>query len=100
MTPRVRAVVVVALLVFALLPFAGITIPGLFEGGLGAPGTLNLLGLCFVFGALALTYDLVFGYVGLLSFGHALYFATGVYVTAIALPGWHWSLPRGAGARA
>ena len=60
---------------------------------LGGPGTLNLLGLCFVFGALALTYDLVFGYVGLLSFGHALYFATGVYVTAIAVTRWHWSLP-------
>ena len=72
----------------------GIAIPGLFEGALNAPGTLNLLGLCFVFGALALTYDLVFGYVGLLSFGHALYFATGVYVTAIALTRWHWGLPQ------
>ena len=93
MTPRVRAAAILAvLLVFALLPFTGIKIPGLFEGGLGAPGTLNLLGLCFVFGALALTYDLVFGYVGLLSFGHALYFATGVYVTAIAVTRWHWSL--------
>jgi hypothetical protein len=67
--------------------------PGLFDGALSAPGTLNLLGMCFVFGALAITYDIVFGYVGLLSFGHALYFATGVYVTAIALARWHWSLP-------
>jgi branched-chain amino acid transport system permease protein len=85
--------VAVAVVVFALLPFAGVTLPGVFDGPLNAPGTLNLLGLCFVFGALALTYDLVFGYVGLLSFGHALYFATGVYVTAIALTRWHWSLP-------
>ncbi|HEY0396005.1 MAG TPA: branched-chain amino acid ABC transporter permease [Candidatus Elarobacter sp.] len=85
--------VTAAIVVFALLPFAGIAIPGVFSGALNAPGTLNLLGLCFVFGALALTYDLVFGYVGLLSFGHALYFATGVYVTAIALTRWHWSLP-------
>jgi branched-chain amino acid transport system permease protein len=94
-TPRVRRIVLaVALVVLIALPWAGITIPGLFEGSLGAPGTLNLLGLCFVFGALALTYDLVFGYVGLLSFGHALYFATGVYVTAIALTRWHWALPQ------
>lgn len=94
MTPRVRTIVLGVLLVICvLLPLIGVTIPGVFEGALNAPGTLNLLGLCFVFGALALTYDLVFGYVGLLSFGHALYFATGVYVTAIALTRWHWSLP-------
>ena len=93
MTPRVRtAVLAVALIVLVALPLARFSIPGLFEGTLGGPGTLNLLGLCFVFGALALTYDLVFGYVGLLSFGHALYFATGVYVTAIAVTRWHWSL--------
>ncbi|HEY0383125.1 MAG TPA: branched-chain amino acid ABC transporter permease [Candidatus Elarobacter sp.] len=94
MTPRVRTIVLaVALVVLVALPSIGIALPGVFEGALNAPGTLNLLGLCFVFGALALTYDLVFGYVGLLSFGHALYFATGVYTTAIALTRWHWSLP-------
>jgi len=86
-------ILIAALVVLALLPMFGITIPGVFDGPLSSPGTLNLLGLCFVFGALALTYDLVFGYVGLLSFGHALYFATGVYMTAIALGRWHWSLP-------
>ena len=95
MTPQVRRIVLAAALIVAIaLPGAHFAVPGLFEGALGAPGTLNLLGLCFVFGALALTYDLVFGYVGLLSFGHALYFATGVYVTAIALTRWHWSLPQ------
>ena len=93
MTPRVRITLAIALVVLVALPAIGIALPGVFEGALNAPGTLNLLGLCFVFGALALTYDLVFGYVGLLSFGHALYFATGVYVTAIALTRWHWSLP-------
>ena len=94
MTPRVRVVgLAVLLLALIVLPFIKLTIPGLFGGSLDAPGTLNLLGLCFVFGALALTYDLVFGYVGLLSFGHALYFATGVYVTAVAMTRWHWSLP-------
>ena len=93
MPPRRLVVLGAALLACIALPAIGIGIPGLFDGALNAPGTLNLLGLCFVFGALALTYDLVFGYVGLLSFGHALYFATGVYVTAIALARWHWSLP-------
>jgi branched-chain amino acid transport system permease protein len=93
MTPRVRIALAVALVVLVALPAIGVALPGVFEGALNAPGTLNLLGLCFVFGALALTYDLVFGYVGLLSFGHALYFATGVYVPAMALTRWHWSLP-------
>ena len=93
MRQRRLVVLAAALLVCIALPAIGIGIPGLFDGALNAPGTLNLLGLCFVFGALALTYDIVFGYVGLLSFGHALYFATGVYVTAVALTRWHWSLP-------
>jgi branched-chain amino acid transport system permease protein len=98
MIPR-RALVVVALaaVAAACLPFIQLTVPGLFEGPLNSPGTLNLLGLCFVFGALALTYDIMFGFTGLLSFGHALYFATGAYVTAIALVRWHWSLPQALG---
>jgi len=87
------ALALLGLLALAL-PFVHVTVPGLFEGPLDSAGTLNLLGLCFVFGALALTYDIVFGFTGLLSFGHALYFATGVYVTAIALVRWHWSLPQ------
>src|SRR5438093_1225559 len=33
---------------------------------------------------------LLFGYTGLLSFGHALYFAVGVYVAGIAMTRWHW----------
>ena len=95
MSPRFATFAIAALgLLAAGLPFIGLTVPGLFEGPLNSPGTLNLLGLCFVFGALALTYDIVFGFTGLLSFGHALYFAVGVYVTAIALVRWHWSLPQ------
>ena len=37
------------------------------------------------FAGLAFTYDLLFGFTGLLSFGHALYFAVGVYVAGIAM---------------
>ena len=63
----------------------------MFGGGLNTPGTLQLLALCLLFGGLALSYDLLFGFTGLLSFGHALYFAVGVYVAAIAMTSWHWS---------
>ena len=61
-----------------------------FASPLDSPGTLQLLALCLVFGGLALTYDLLFGFTGLLSFGHALYFAIGVYVMTIALTKWEW----------
>jgi branched-chain amino acid transport system permease protein len=65
---------------------------GILPGSLDSPGTLQLLGLMLVFGGVALTYDLLFGYTGLLSFGHALYFAIGVYLIAIATTKWNWEL--------
>jgi len=44
------------LAVLVVLPWIGLPIPGLFEQPLDAPGTLNVLALCFVFGTLALSY--------------------------------------------
>jgi len=75
----------------AFVPKIGLDIPKLFDGSLSSPGTLQLLALCLLFGGLALTYDLLFGFTGLLSFGHALYVAIGVYMTNIAITDWHWS---------
>lgn len=85
--PRWRGLVPGGVLVLALavLPLVPVRIPLLFNGPFNSPGTLSLLGLMLVFGALALSYDLLFGYTGLLSFGHALYFAVGVYTTTIAV---------------
>ena len=77
--------------VLALLPFSALTIPGVLPGMFASPGSLQLLAICLVFAALALSYDLLFGFTGLLSFGHALYFAVGVYITTIALSVWHWA---------
>lgn len=74
-----------AIALLAALPFISVTIPVVFRGPLDSPGTLNLLALMLVFGGLALTYDILFGFTGLLSFGHALYFALGVYATTIAV---------------
>jgi len=76
----------------ALVPKLTVDIPYLFKSSLNTPGTLQLLALCLVFGGLALTYDLLFGFTGLLSFGHALFVAAGVYVFAIALTRWEWNL--------
>ncbi len=93
MTPRRAVVPVLLLALLIVLPFLSVDIPVLFGGPLDSPGTLNLLALCLVFAGVALSYDLLFGYTGLLSFGHALYFALGVYLPAIAVTEWEWSLP-------
>jgi branched-chain amino acid transport system permease protein len=77
--------------VLAVVPEMSVSIPKLFDQPISSPGTLQLLGACVLFGALALTYDLQFGYTGLLSFGHALYIAIGVYLSNIAITDWHWS---------
>jgi branched-chain amino acid transport system permease protein len=75
----------------AVVPALHVSIPKLFDQPISSPGTLQLLGACLLFGALALTYDIQFGYTGLLSFGHALYIAVGVYISNIAITEWHWS---------
>mgnify|MGYP000539460603 CR=1 FL=1 len=91
---RVRPFLVPAAIVavLAVVPLLSLDIPVLLGGPLDSPGTLGLLALCLVFAGVALTYDLLFGFTGLLSFGHALYFALGVYLTTIALTRWEWGL--------
>ena len=45
-----------------------------------------------VFGLFALAYNLVYGYTGMLSFGHAALFGLGAYGCGVPLAkyGWHW----------
>jgi branched-chain amino acid transport system permease protein len=62
-------------------PYSALPLPGLLDGPIGSAGSLQLLALCLTFGALATGYDLLLGRTGLLSFGHALYFAAGSYAT-------------------
>ena len=42
-----------------------------------------------VFGLYAVGFNLVFGYTGMLSFGHAAYFGMGSYVAAWTMKFWH-----------
>lgn len=44
----------------------------------------------FILGIYALSYDLILGVTGLLSFGHAMFFAVGAYATGIALKTMGW----------
>ncbi len=47
----------------------------------------------FILAIFALSYDLVLGVTGLLSFGHAMFFATGAYATGIAFKTMGWGVP-------
>ncbi|GGM15254.1 branched-chain amino acid ABC transporter permease [Promicromonospora citrea] len=73
------------LVLLACLPLLAIPLPGVLPGYTYEPGSLQLLALCFLTAALALSYHLLFGLAGLMSFGHALYFAAGIYGLAIVL---------------
>jgi branched-chain amino acid transport system permease protein len=87
-----RFVPLAVLAAMVALPYCGLTVPVLFDGALNSLGTLQLIAVCLVFGGLALGYDLMLGRAGMLSFGHALYFAAGVYGTAILLARTNWPL--------
>lgn len=89
----------ITLLVFILLPF----IVGLFEGSSPVTVFANGSGISkfiqglaieiFILALYALSYDVIFGITGLLSFGHSMFFAVGAYLTGIALKSFHLSLP-------
>jgi branched-chain amino acid transport system permease protein len=72
-------------LLLALLPQLNLSVPGLLPGATYTAGTLQLLALCMVYAALALSYNLMLGTAGLLSFGHALYFGAGAYGLGVLL---------------
>src|SRR6476661_3969935 len=84
--PVVVPLAVLVLLVF--LPWMRFPVPGVLPGPVNSPGSMQLLALCLVTGGIALSYDILFGRTGLLSFGHALFVGAGAYSAAIALGEW------------
>lgn len=95
MSERLRLRQAVPLLVLIALlgaPLVDVEIPVIFDGALSAPGNLQLLAVGFALGIAALSYNLLFGYTGIISFGHALFFGAGVYLPTIALREWEWPL--------
>jgi branched-chain amino acid transport system permease protein len=88
----------IALLIFVLLPF----FVGIVNGAMPGQVWLNesgqstfIQGLAieiFILAMYALSYDLIFGFTGLLSFGHSMFFAVGAYLTGIALKSFDLSL--------
>ena len=83
---------VIVMLALLVVPLLDIEIPVLFDGPLSTPGPLQILAIGFAFGIAALSYNLLFGFTGVLSFGHALFFGAGVYLPTIAMREWEWGL--------
>lgn len=92
---RLRAVglPVVVLALLAYLPYVAVDLPGVLPGRVNGPGSMQLLATCLVIGGVALSYDVLFGRTGLLSFGHALFVAAGSYLLTISLAEWSLPLP-------
>ncbi len=76
---------VVVLVLLASLPYVPVDVPGLLPDRVNGPGSMQLLALCLVFGGIALSYDVLFGRTGLLSFGHALFVAGGAYGAGVGM---------------
>jgi len=87
------------LLLLVLLPF----VIGFFDGASPASVLNNQSGNSkfaqglaieiFILALYALSYDLIFGITGLLSFGHSMFFGVGAYLTGIAIKNFGFSLP-------
>jgi len=91
------AVVVLVVLLVAL-PFLigildGYSVADVLVNGSGQSTFIQgLLIEVFILAVFAISYDLVLGVTGLLSFGHAMFFGVGAYLTGILLKSFGWSL--------
>jgi branched-chain amino acid transport system permease protein len=87
-----NSVFFVTLLAFSAFPF----ILSLLTGEPIDAGTpkfwQGMLIQVFIWAVFAMSYDLLMGYTGILSFGHAMFFGTGAYVTAMLLKHVGWPL--------
>lgn len=85
MGPATEAFVAPVLILVALyLPFAYFIVPESSALHLSLFG-INLIGQIMCFALLALALDLVWGYAGILSLGHGIFFGIGGYLMAIYL---------------
>ncbi len=82
---RVSWVLALLALVLTVLPILGV-----------APTNLRLIAQVLLFAAFAMSYDLLFGFTGIFSFGHALFFGVGAYSVALSSLRLGWPLWAGA----
>jgi branched-chain amino acid transport system permease protein len=95
---RGNFVLILVILLLAALPFLvgildGQPITAIFGNAGGMSKFIQGLMIeIFILGVYALSYDLIFGITGLLSFGHAMFFAVGAYLTGIMIKTFGWGL--------
>jgi len=70
---------------FALIIIVLAVMPLMLNAGLLDNSTLLFIGKCIGFAIVAIGLDLIWGYTGILSLGHGLYFALGGYAMAMYL---------------
>lgn len=71
---------------FVLIVVILAAMPPLLQAGvISASSTILFLGKCIAFSIVAMGLDLIWGYAGILSLGHGLYFALGGYAMAMYL---------------
>lgn len=75
----------ILMVVFLLLMF----LPFVF----GSFATLLLMTQIFILAAFAMSYDILLGYTGIVSFGHAMFFGIGAYTTGIIIREFQATLP-------
>ena len=84
--PFVITVVLLAALPFILAIVNGQSFSDLLANESGNPKFIQGLMIeVFILAVFAISYDLVLGVTGLLSFGHAMFFAFGAYLTGVML---------------
>jgi branched-chain amino acid transport system permease protein len=87
-----HSIAIVTLLAFIAFPFALSILTG-EPVDAGTPKFWQgMLIQVFIWAVFAMSYDLLMGYTGILSFGHAMFFGTGAYVTAMLLKHASWPL--------
>jgi len=72
--PRFNLFLIIIAVVLCLVPFVT-----------DSRTVLILLTQVFIFAVFAMSYDLLLGYTGIVSFGHAMFFGIGAYVVSIGL---------------
>jgi len=88
----------ISIMILILLPFAltlldGQSLRGLLANEPGQSKFYQALAIeIFILAIYALSYDLLFGITGLLSFGHAMFFGVGAYLIGIMLKNFGWDL--------
>src|SRR5512139_1843720 len=100
---RDNAAVLAVLIFLIALPFLIAVLDGQSIGAMVAGQSGNskfYQGLSveiFILAIFAISYDLLFGVTGLLSFGHAMFFSVGAYAAGIALKSLKLPLPQALG---